>query len=202
MKKTTKIIIGVLVVIALIVIFTIRQFVGINNGIIIAEEDVKTKWAQVENVYQRRFDLIPNLVATVKGYAEHEQSTLAAVTEARSKMGGVTQLSADALKDPQAVAKFQQAQASLGGALQRLMVVSERYPDLKANANFRDLQVQLEGTENRITVERKRYNESVQRFNTYIRVFPNSIIAGFVQAKTFEPFKAEVGSQKAPEVKF
>ncbi|MBA4418181.1 MAG: hypothetical protein C0392_09775 [Syntrophus sp. (in: bacteria)] len=166
------------------------------------EEAVKAAWGDVEASYQRRNDLIPNLVEVVKGYAKHEQDTLKAVTEARAKVGTV-QVSKDMIDNPKAIAQFQQAQSSMSSALSRLMVVVERYPDLKANQNFRDLQHQLEGTENRINVARTRYNKAVQEFNTSIRIFPNSMTNSmFLHLKPKEAFKAEAGAEKAPKVKF
>jgi LemA protein len=166
------------------------------------EEAVFAAWGDVEATYQRRADLIPNLVEVVKGYAKHEADTLKAVTEARAKVGSV-QASKELINDPQAFAKFQQAQGELSGALSRLMVVVERYPDLKANQNFLDLQNQLEGTENRINVARVRYNKAVQDFNTSIRTFPNSLTNSLMLHLTRkEPFKAEEGAKVAPKVKF
>ena len=166
------------------------------------EEAVFAAWGDVEASYQRRADLIPNLVEVVKGYAKHEAETLTAVTEARAKVGSL-QASKQMVNDPQAFAKFQQAQGELSGALSRLMVVVERYPDLKANQNFLDLQNQLEGTENRINVARVRYNKAVQEFNTSIRTFPNSITNSVMLHLTRkEPFKAEEGAKVAPKVKF
>jgi LemA protein len=166
------------------------------------EEAVFAAWGDVEATYQRRADLIPNLVEVVKGYAKHEADTLKAVTEARAKVGSV-QASRELINDPQAFNKFQQAQGELSGALSRLMVVVERYPDLKANQNFLDLQNQLEGTENRINVARTRYNKAVQDFNTSIRTFPNSLTNSLMlHLVRKEPFKAEEGSKVAPKVKF
>ena len=166
------------------------------------EEAVFAAWADVEAAYQRRADLVPNLVEVVKGYAKHEAATLKAVTEARSKVGALT-VSKDMLGDPQAFSKFQQAQRELTGSLSRLMVVIERYPDLKANQNFLELQNQLEGTENRINVARVRYNRAVQEFNTSIRTFPNSITNSMLlHLARKEPFKAEEGAKVAPKVKF
>src|SRR5512136_3421205 len=166
------------------------------------EEAVIAAWGDVEASYQRRADLIPNLVEVVKGYAKHEADTLKAVTEARAKVGSV-QASKELINDPQAFAKFQQAQGELSGALSRLMVVVEKYPDLKANQNFLDLQNQLEGTENRINVARVRYNKSVQEFNTSIRTFPNSLTNSLMlHLKRKEPFKAEEGAKVAPKIKF
>jgi LemA protein len=166
------------------------------------EEAVKAAWGDVESTYQRRTDLIPNLVEVVKGYAKHEKETLMAVTEARAKVGAV-QMSKDMVNDPKSFAQFQEAQAGMSSALSRLMVVVERYPDLKANQNFQDLQHQLEGTENRINVARERYNKTVEIFNTSIRIFPNSLTNSLLlHLKLKEPFKAEAGAEKAPQVKF
>lgn len=166
------------------------------------EEAVIAAWGNVESSYQRRADLIPNLVEVVKGYAKHEADTLKAVTEARAKVGSM-QVSKDVLNNPENLNKFQQAQGELSGALSRLMVVVEKYPDLKANQNFMDLQKQLEGTENRINVARERYNKSVQIFNTSIRTFPNSMTNSMLlHLQRKEPFKAEEGAKVAPKVKF
>jgi LemA protein len=166
------------------------------------EEAVKAAWGDVEASYQRRTDLIPNLVEVVKGYAKHEKETLMAVTEARAKVGSI-QMSKDMINNPDAFARFQQAQGAMSSALSRLMVVVEKYPDLKANQNFQDLQNQLEGTENRINVARVRYNKAVENFNTSIRVFPNSMTNSILlHLKLKEPFKAEAGAEKAPQVKF
>ena len=166
------------------------------------EEAVTAAWGNVESSYQRRADLIPNLVEVVKGYAKHESETLQAVTEARAKVGSM-QVSKDILNNPESLNKFQQAQGQLSGALSRLMVVVEKYPDLKANQNFMDLQKQLEGTENRINVARERYNAAVQTFNTSIRTFPNSMTNSLMlHLQRKEPFKAEEGAKVAPRVKF
>lgn len=166
------------------------------------EEAVIAAWGNVESSYQRRTDLIPNLVEVVKGYAKHEADTLKAVTEARAKVGSM-QVSKDVLNNPESLNKFQQAQGELSGALSRLMVVVEKYPDLKANQNFMDLQKQLEGTENRINVARERYNKSVQVFNTSIRTFPNSLTNSLLlHLPRKEAFKAEEGAKVAPKVKF
>jgi len=166
------------------------------------EEAVFASWGDVEAAYQRRADLIPNLVEVVKGYAKHEADTLMAVTEARAKVGSM-QVTKDTLNNPETFAKFQQAQGELSSALSRLMVVVERYPDLKANQNFLDLQNQLEGTENRINVARTRYNKAVQDFNTSIRSFPNNLTNNFLlHLERKEPFKAEEGAKVAPKVKF
>lgn len=166
------------------------------------EEAVKAAWGDVEASYQRRNDLIPNLVEVVKGYAKHEKETLLAVTEARAKVGSI-QMSKNILDDPSALTKFQEAQGAMSSALSRLMVVVEKYPDLKANQNFMDLQHQLEGTENRINVARTRFNKAVETFNTSIRVFPNSLTNSMLlHLKMREPFKAEAGAEKAPKVDF
>src|SRR5512143_151636 len=166
------------------------------------EEAVKAAWGDVEASYQRRNDLIPNLVEVVKGYAKHERETLTAVTEARAKVGTV-QVSKKMIDDPKAFAQFQEAQGAMSSALSRLMVVVEKYPDLKANQNFQDLQHQLEGTENRINVARVRYNKSVETFNVSVRTFPNSLTNSLLlHLKLKEPFKAEAGAEKAPKVQF
>jgi LemA protein len=166
------------------------------------EEAVFAAWGDVEATYQRRLDLIPNLVEVVKGYAKHEADTLKAVTEARAKAGSM-QISKGMLNNPEAFGKFQQAQGELSGALSRLMVIVERYPDLKANQNFMDLQNQLEGTENRINVARVRYNKAVQDFNTSIRIFPNSLTNSLLlHLERKEPFKADETAKSAPKVSF
>ncbi|MCF6179712.1 MAG: LemA family protein [Geopsychrobacter sp.] len=166
------------------------------------EEAVFAAWADVEATYQRRTDLIPNLVETVKGYASHEKETLQAVTNARASIGK-TQINTGDLANPAALQKYQQAQGALSGALSRLLVVAERYPDLKANQNFLDLQHQLEGTENRINVARQRYNKAVQIFNGSIRTFPNNLTNNYLlNLERKEPFKAEAGAEKAPKIKF
>jgi len=197
--------IAVIVAIAVILIVGIGMYSYIKNNynnMVTLEENVNQKWAQVENVYQRRADLIPNLVEVVKGYASFERETLEAVINARSKVGGQINLGPDVLNNPEAFAQFQEAQSSLTSALQRLMVVVERYPDLKADQRFAALQDQLEGTENRISVERGRFNEAVQGFNTAIRIFPANIIAGFFGFSQKVYFKADAGAETVPEVKF
>ena len=172
------------------------------NSIPTAEENAKARWADVQNEYQRRADLVPNLVATVKGYAKQESSVLVGVTEARAKATSI-QVSADDLKDPSKLQQYGQAQGQLSQALGRLLSVTENYPDLKSNTNFLALQSQLEGTENRITIARRDYNQSVQQYNTLIRTFPNSIGAKvFYGAKPKVPFEAAAGSQNAPRVDF
>jgi len=191
------IIIGIIV---LFVIIIISWSTGTYNGLVSREEGVNSQWSQVENVYQRRADLIPNLVNTVKGYANFEKSTLTAVIEARSKATAVN-INPKNL-DAASLQKFQSAQDGLSSALGRLMVVVERYPELKANQNFLELQAQLEGTENRITVERQKFNESAQDYNTYIRKFPKNIFAGMFGFQKKAYFEAQQGAEKAPQVQF
>ena len=173
---------------------------GTYNTMVTQDEGVKTAWSQVENQYQRRMDLIPNLVNTVKGYATHEKETLEGVVSARAEATKTTidpsNLNEESMK------KFQAAQGELSSALSRLMLVIERYPDLKANQNFSELQAQLEGTENRISVERKRFNETAQSYNTYIRSFPTNILAGMFDFQPKAYFSAESGAEKAPKVEF
>ena len=194
---------GVIFGIVLIIgIILASYFISSYNTMVKLDENVKQKWSQVENVYQRRMDLIPNLVETVKGYASHEKETFLEVTKARSQVGGMVNISDKVLNDPAMFQKFQQAQSSLSGALQRLMVVVEKYPELKANENFLALQDQLEGTENRIAVERKRFNEAAQKFNTYIKQFPRVILANMYNFKEKPYFTASEGAEKAPKVKF
>ena len=170
------------------------------NSMVTKEEGVTSAWAQVENVYQRRADLIPNLVATVKGYAAHEQETLEGVVNARAK---ATQTTIDPSNlTEESMKQFQAAQGELGSALQRLMVVVERYPDLKANQNFLELQAQLEGSENRITVERQKFNETARAYNTYIRQFPKNILSGIFGFERKAYFEATEGAETAPKVEF
>jgi len=196
--KTGLIVTGVILVIVLIIAVSIKN---IYNNFVSLDESVSQSWSQVQNVYQRRADLIPNLVETVKGYAKHEKQTLLAVTEARAKLGGVTNINANDLT-PEKLAQFQQAQAGLSSALQRLMVVVERYPDLKANQNFIRLQDELAGTENRIAVERKRFTEAVQAYNRYVRRFPQVLFAGMFGFEKKAYFEAEKSAQQVPKVKF
>jgi LemA protein len=170
------------------------------NSLIQGEQSVNASWAQVQNVYQRRLDLIPNLVATVKGYAAHEKSTFIAVTEARANAS--QPVSAETLNDPQKFAAFQAAQGQVSSALSRLLVTVERYPDLKANQNFLALQTQLEGTENRIAVERSRFNQTVQAYNNKVITFPRNVIAGMFGFKTKAYFQADALAAKAPTVTF
>lgn len=195
--KKKLIIIGVLVVIVLGLVF---WAVGVYNKIVAAEEKVESDWAQVENQYQRRSDLIPNLVETVKGYATHEQETLEAVTTARAS---ATQVKVDpANVTPEQLAAFTRAQGDLTTALGKLLAIAENYPDLKANENFRDLQAQLEGTENRITVARNNFNESAKNFNVLIRRFPNNLIASHYGFEKKAYFEAAEGANEAPKVDF
>lgn len=193
--------IGILVVVAVVVIGAIMWATGVYNNLVGLEEGVTQAWSQVENQYQRRADLIPNLVNTVKGVANFEKETFTAVTEARSKVNQIN-MTSDMLNDPQALQKFQAAQDGLGSALSRLLVTVERYPELKANENFLQLQAQLEGTENRISVERRTFNQVVQSYNTTIRRFPANFIAGFAGFGQKQYFKAVAGSEEAPKVEF
>lgn len=197
MKKGSLITIVVVVAVLLIGIF---WGVGVYNGLVNKQEQVNNSWSQVENQYQRRADLIPNLVETVKGYATHERETLEGVIEARSKATS-TNIDANNL-DEAAMAKFQQSQDALSSALSRLMVVVERYPDLKANENFKQLQAQLEGTENRIAVARKDFNDTARVYNTSVRNFPTNIVAGVTGFKKRPYFEARQGADVAPQVKF
>jgi LemA protein len=174
-------------------------YVSAGNNMIRLDEGVNNAASQVDNVYQRRADLIPNLVATVKGYAKHEADVLESVTQARSQVG---QIKISSIKSAEDMAKFEQSQGALTSALSKLMVVQERYPELKADKNFLELQSQLEGTENRITIERQRFNESVREFNTAIRVFPGSMIAGSKGFKERPYFEAQKGAKEAPKVSF
>lgn len=175
--------------------------VSVNNSLVSQEENVNSAWAQVENQYQRRADLIPNLVNTVRGAADFESETLTEVIEARSRATSVN-IDASDLNNPQAFQQFQEAQNQLSGALSRLLVTVERYPELQANKNFRDLQAQLEGTENRIATERMRFNKAAQAYNTKVRRFPASIIASITGFEQKEYFQADQGAQEAPEVNF
>jgi LemA protein len=190
-----------LVVLGILVAIVIGWGVGINNQLVQLEQNVNEKWAQVQNVYQRRADLIPNLVETVKGFAAQERTVLEAVTRARASASSI-QLTPEALNDPKAMERFQAAQRELSGALSRLLVTVERYPELKSNQNFLALQSQLEGTENRIAVERRRFNEAVREYNTRLRLFPGSLVARFAgfQPKAF--FEAAPDAATPPKVKF
>jgi LemA protein len=190
-----------LVVVVLVVVAALGWVVSTGNAFVARDQAVREAWAQVQNVYQRRADLIPNLVETVKGFAAQERAVLEEVTRARASVAGM-QVTPELLRDPDALRKFQEAQAQLGGALGRLLAVVERYPDLKSNQNFLALQNQLEGTENRIVVERRRYNEAVRGYNTAIRRFPGSVVAslrGFAERPYFE---ATAGTETPPAIKF
>jgi LemA protein len=195
--------IGCLVVLVLAAVLIFSAGTGTYNSLVKLDQSVRAQWAQVENVYQRRADLVPNLVETVKGAANFEKSTYTAVTEARAKIGQM-KIDDSVVSNPEALAKFQQAQDELGGAIARLLVAVEAYPDLKATQNFRDLQTQLEGTENRITVERQRFNETAQAFNTKRQSFPTVLIAGIFGSRFAEKayFKALAGAETAPKVQF
>ena len=190
-----------LLVVAVIVIGGLMWGVGVNNELVRSEQTVNEKWAQVQNVYQRRADLIPNLVETVKGFATQERTVLEEVTKARASVAGI-KATPELINDPVAFQKFQKAQSELGGALSRLLVTVENYPNLKSDQNFLALQSQLEGTENRITVERMRYNEAVRDYNTRLRLFPGSLVASFRGFKDKAFFEAAPGSEAAPKVKF
>lgn len=196
MKKSVK----VLLVIAAVILVLFIWVKNTYNSLVTGDEAVKSAWSQVENVYQRRADLIPNLVATVKGYANHESGTLQAVVDARAK---ATSINVDASKlSEEQIAAFQKAQGELSGALSRLLAVSEAYPELKANENFKELQSQLEGTENRIAVERKNYNETAKSYNVKVRSFPANLIAGMFGFGQKGYFQANEGAQNAPAVEF
>lgn len=190
-----------LIVVVVIAIILLVSGCGTYNSLISSEEQVNEAWSQVENQYQRRADLIPNLVATVKGYASHEERVLTRVTEARARSTGIS-IDADVLEDPQAFARFEAAQNELSQALRQLLVVTENYPNLKADQQFLALQSQLEGTENRISVERRRFNTVVQGYNTQVRRFPANIFAGIFGFEQKQYFKSEPGSEQAPDVKF
>ena len=193
MKKSTMIVIALVAIVAI-------WGVSAYNGLVKMDESVSTAWSNVENQYQRRADLIPNLVNTVKGYAAHEKETLEAVMSARSK---ATQMTVDADNlTPEKLQEYQKAQGEIGAALGRLLAITEAYPDLKANDNFKELQAQLEGTENRISVERRNFNEVARSYNTAVRTFPKTIIAGMFGFDKRPYFEAEEGSNKAPEVQF
>ncbi|MFW5827600.1 MAG: LemA family protein [Alkalispirochaeta sp.] len=202
MNQTTKVVLAVLAVLAIIVIAIFASFRGAYNSMVEMEENVSAAWSQVENQYQRRLDLIPNLVETVQGFADQEQETLTAVTEARSRAGGVMEMDESLLEDPEAFERFQEAQQGLGSALQRLLMVTENYPELRSNENFLTLQDQLEGTENRIAVERRRFNEAARTYNTSIRQFPRVILANMFGFEPREYFTASEGADSAPEVDF
>jgi LemA protein len=197
--KIILIVLGFFVALALMVALWAG---GVYNRLVTLQQGTDAAWAQVQNVYQRRADLIPNLVNTVSGAANFEKSTLNEVVQARASVGRVNVSAATAPTDPQQLAEFERAQAQLGSALSRLLVVSENYPELKATTSFRDLQAQLEGTENRIAVERGRFNEAVQAYNTAIKRFPATIFAGMFGHTPRPYFSATAGADRPPEVKF
>lgn len=196
-----KVLLGCLGLVLLVGVVLAFSAWGTYNSIVGLDQDVNAKWAQVQNVYQRRADLVPNLVATVKGYASHESEVLEAVTASRAQVGS-TQVTPQMLNNPAEFQKFQQAQAGLTSALSRLLLVVERYPDLKANQNFLELQTQLEGTENRIALERKRFNESAQNYNTRIKQFPALVFARMFGFTEKQYFQSAPGSERAPVVDF
>lgn len=192
-----------LISIAVVAVVLVAGFIWVKNtynSLVSSSEEVSAAWAQVENVYQRRADLIPNLVATVKGYAEHESETLAAVVEARSKATSVT-ISPEELNE-ESIAAFQAAQNNLSGALGRLIAIAENYPELKASQNFSELQAQLEGTENRISVERQKFNDTALAYNKQVKMFPSNIVASIFGLEQKGYFKAAEGTQNAPVVEF
>ena len=192
-----------LISIAVVAVVLVAGFIWVKNtynSLVSSSEEVSAAWAQVENVYQRRADLIPNLVATVKGYAEHESETLAAVVEARSKATSVT-ISPEELNE-ESIAAFQAAQNNLSGALGRLIAIAENYPELKASQNFSELQAQLEGTENRISVERQKFNDTALAYNKHVKMFPSNIVASIFGLEQKGYFKAAEGAQNAPVVEF
>ncbi len=203
--KALAVVLGAAVVLVIVVGLMVSSWVmGTYNSLVTLNQDVKAKWSQVENVYQRRADLVPNLVATVKGYATHERETFRLVTEARAKVGQVNLnvKVGDQQLDPQLVKNYMQAQDGLTSALSRLMVVMEKYPDLKASDLFQNLMVQLEGTENRIAVERRNFNESAQNYNTALKQFPGNLVAAYFHFAEMPYFEAEKGAKTAPKVEF
>lgn len=197
-----KIALGCVAVLVIVGLVFGVALMGMYNSLVTLSQAVDAQWAQVENVYQRRADLVPNLVATVQGAANFEKSTLTAVTEARASVGKVQISGKDLVDNPAAFAQWQQAQDKLSGALSRLLAVAEAYPDLKATQNFRDLQAQLEGSENRIAVERMRFNEAAQAYNTARLRFPMNLVAGSFGFKEKAYFKAQEGAAQAPKVQF
>lgn len=188
----------VLVVVALVYNF----FAGNYNKMVSLDEEVSSAWSQVENQYQRRYDLIPNLVATVKGYASHEEQVFTEIADARSRAGGIVNIDSSVTDDAEKLAEYQKIQSELGASLQRLLAVSENYPELKANENFLSLQDELSGTENRISVERKRYNDAARTYNTFIRKFPANIVANMNGFQKKSYFEADTAAKSAPKVEF
>lgn len=201
MNRTLAVSLLVIGAILVLVLLVVGWGIMTYNRVITTDEGVKAAWGQVENQYQRRYDLVPNLVETVKGFAKQEREVLENVTNARARVGQLT-ITPEVLRNPETFARFQQAQDGLSSALSRLMVVVENYPVLKSNENFLQLQSQLEGTENRITVARNRFNEAVQSYNMMIRRFPASIIAGMYGFAEMQYFKSATGAEQAPQVKF
>lgn len=201
MKKGGKII-GIIAVVAVVIIAAFSFFGGNYNKIVALDEAVSSAWGQVDNQYQRRFDLIPNLVSTVKGYASHESEVFAQIAEARSRAGGVVNVDSSIVDNPEKLAEYQKVQNQLGSSLQRLLAITENYPTLQANQNFLALQDELEGTENRISVERKRFNEAVQEYNSFIRKFPVNIVANMNGFEKKAYFASEAGASSAPKVEF
>ena len=201
MKKISKRLIA-LIVMLVCLLGGFSFYKNTYNSLVTLEEDVSASWAEVQNQYQRRLDLIPNLVSTVKGYAKHESDVFTQVSEARSKAGGQINISDEVLNDPEAFARYQQIQDNLGSSLQRLLMVTEQYPELKADQNFMALQDQLEGTENRITVARNRFNDTAKGYNKKIRQFPANIIANMSGFEKKSYFSASAEAQSAPKVEF
>jgi LemA protein len=201
MKRNTIIILVVVGIVIFLALSLVGWATSIYNSLVKLDEGTHQTWAQVQNQYQRRYDLIPNLVATVRGYAEHESAVFTQVTEARASVGKL-QVTPEILNNPQMFQQFQEAQRGLTSALSRLLAVAENYPQLKANENFLQLQAQLEGTENRIAVERRRFNQAVQDYNIKVRSFPASFIAGIMGFSQKPYFEAEPGAEKVPQVKF
>lgn len=201
MKKMSKGLVAIIVL--LVCVFAaFGWYKNTYNNLVNQDEEVSSSWAEVQNQYQRRLDLIPNLVSTVKGYAKHESDVFTQVSEARSKAGGQINISDEVLSDPEAFARYQQIQDNLGASLQRLLMVTEQYPELKADQNFMALQDQLEGTENRITVARKRFNDTAKAYNQFVRRFPTNIIANMNGFTVKSYFKASEEAQSAPKVEF
>ncbi len=188
-------------IIAVVVIGAFLWGMGVYNSLVKLDEGVRSSWSQVESQYQRRMDLIPNLVETVKGYASQEKTVLLGVTEARAKVSQIT-VTKEVLEDPQAFSKFQAAQDQFSSAISRLLAVAENYPNLKSNENFMALQTQLEGTENRINIARMQYNETVQGYNVRLRTFPASVVAGITGFREKQYFKSKEGAENPPQVKF
>ncbi len=201
MKKFPKWAIVLLVIVA-VVLLCISKYSSTYNNFVQLDENVTTQWAEVQNQYQRRLDLIPNLVATVKGYAKHEDELFTKISQARASAGGQINIRDDVLTNPESFERYQTIQDELGSSLQRLLMVTENYPDLKANQNFMALQDQIEGTENRITVARQRYNEAAKKYNTAIRKFPGNLIANMSGFEKKVYFSASAEAQSAPKVEF